>query len=142
MLAVQTSSSLVESVTSVVSYRMELHTRRWVDFWIVAGRQAKKVAVQSSQRTASTRDADIKGRRRLYDGKLEDVYDYRLGVQEQEEAWAWPKDVVCREQIDDEKSENQANNYRDDLVDNFSTHQDEVEKLLSKGVKKLGLNGR
>jgi homogentisate 1,2-dioxygenase len=31
---------------------------------------------------------------------------------------------------------------RDDLVDNFSTHQDEVEKLLSKGVKKLGLNGR
>jgi hypothetical protein len=50
--------------------------------------------------------------------------------------------VVCREQIDDEKSENQANNYRDDLVDNFSTHQDEVEKLLSKGVKKLGLNGR
>jgi hypothetical protein len=31
---------------------------------------------------------------------------------------------------------------RDDLVDNFSTHQDEVEKLLSEGVKKLGLNGR
>jgi homogentisate 1,2-dioxygenase len=31
---------------------------------------------------------------------------------------------------------------RDDLVDNFSKHQDEVEKILSEGVKKIGLNGR
>jgi homogentisate 1,2-dioxygenase len=30
----------------------------------------------------------------------------------------------------------------DNLVDNFSKHKDEVEKLLSEGVKKIGLNGR
>jgi hypothetical protein len=35
-----------------------------------------------------------------------------------------------------------ANNDRDDLVDNFSKHQDEVEKILSEGVKKVNLNGR
>lgn len=27
--------------------------------------------------------------------------------------------------------------YRDDLVDNFSGHQDEVNKILAEGVKKL-----
>jgi homogentisate 1,2-dioxygenase len=27
--------------------------------------------------------------------------------------------------------------FRDNLVDNFSTHKDEVEKLLAEGVKKL-----
>jgi hypothetical protein len=32
--------------------------------------------------------------------------------------------------------------YRDDLVDNFSKHKDEVEKILAEGVKKVGLNGR
>jgi hypothetical protein len=31
---------------------------------------------------------------------------------------------------------------RDDLVDNFSTHKEEVEKILSEGVKKVNLNGR
>jgi homogentisate 1,2-dioxygenase len=30
---------------------------------------------------------------------------------------------------------------RDDLVDNFSNHQDEVEKILAERVKKMGLNG-
>lgn len=30
----------------------------------------------------------------------------------------------------------------DDLVDNFSKHKDEVEKILSEGVKKVGLGGR
>jgi len=29
---------------------------------------------------------------------------------------------------------------RDDLVDNFSTHKEEVDKILA-GVKKLGVNG-
>jgi homogentisate 1,2-dioxygenase len=27
--------------------------------------------------------------------------------------------------------------YRDNLVDNFSKHKDEVEKILAEGVKKL-----
>jgi homogentisate 1,2-dioxygenase len=31
---------------------------------------------------------------------------------------------------------------RDDLVDNFSKHKDEVDKILAEGVKKIGLNGR
>lgn len=31
---------------------------------------------------------------------------------------------------------------RDNLVDNFSKHKDEVEKILSEGVKKVNLNGR
>jgi homogentisate 1,2-dioxygenase len=40
------------------------------------------------------------------------------------------------------KFEYEANDDRDDLVDNFSTHQDEVEKILAEGVKKVNLNGR
>lgn len=32
---------------------------------------------------------------------------------------------------------------RDNLVDNFSSHKEEVEKLLAEGVKKMGIsNGR
>jgi len=34
-----------------------------------------------------------------------------------------------------------ANNARDNLVDNFSKHKDEVDKILAEGVKKVGLNG-
>jgi homogentisate 1,2-dioxygenase len=41
-----------------------------------------------------------------------------------------------------EATESRLTSTRDDLVDNFSTHKDEVEKILSEGVKKLGLNGR
>lgn len=31
---------------------------------------------------------------------------------------------------------------RDNLVDNFSTHKEEVDRILAEGVKKLGINGR
>jgi homogentisate 1,2-dioxygenase len=29
---------------------------------------------------------------------------------------------------------------RDDLVDNFSSHKEEVERLLAEGVKKMGIS--
>lgn len=34
-----------------------------------------------------------------------------------------------------------ANSARDNLVDNFSKHKDEVDEILAKGIKKMGLNG-
>lgn len=43
--------------------------------------------------------------------------------------WAWTSDKL---------HEHEPKMW-DDLVDNFSTHKEEVEKILSEGVKKLGL---
>lgn len=43
--------------------------------------------------------------------------------------WAWTSD---------KKHEHEPKMW-DDLVDNFSNHKDEVDKILSEGVKKLGL---
>lgn len=45
-------------------------------------------------------------------------------------------------QLDEFWGVTQANDTRDNLVDNFSTHKDEVDRILAEGVKKLGLNGR
>jgi homogentisate 1,2-dioxygenase len=65
--------------------------------------------------------------------------------------WAWnskkmhehdPKMWYVHNTWQLEKAVRKLTNTRDDLVDNFSTHKDEVEKILSEGVKKLGLNGR
>lgn len=35
-----------------------------------------------------------------------------------------------------------TNGCRDNLIDNFSKHKDEVDKILSEGVKKVNLNGQ
>ena len=43
--------------------------------------------------------------------------------------WAWTSDKL---------HEHEPKMW-DNLVDNFSTHKEEVEKILSEGVKKLGL---
>jgi hypothetical protein len=42
--------------------------------------------VQSSERSTTSRDADLKGRYCFHDGELEDVHHHGLGVEQRQEA--------------------------------------------------------
>ena len=50
--------------------------------------------------------------------------------------------MVCIHFIETFEGRERLTGTRDDLVDNFSNHKEEVEKILSEGVKKVNLNGR